>query len=429
MDSRFLVKRPLPFCKGCSHHLVARAVDKALTALGLDPLDVVVVTDIGCHGIIDASLSTHTVHGQHGRSVAVGAGISMGLTNPEKKILVMIGDGGTTIGMNHLVGAAHRNIDMTVVVHSNMLYGMTGGQRSDLTPGAFRTRSPIEGFTPEPLDVLKIARDAGAGFTARVAARGGISATIAEAIAYPGFALVDVLEICPAYGSKENPDLKIAGVEEMLGLPLEKRVEERSSVVRARPRENIPSLLDSLEPVEVEFSHSLERPLTILLAGSAGEGVQSAADAFVIAAMSCGLESTQKGNYPVTVGTGFSAAEIILSPDPIEFTGVRRIDWAVASSDDGMSYLTRKLESLTGGEILADSAVEVPDSNVRPRAADFRGTVARKDVNILMLFTLLAITGIFPSEALIKAVRATKLGAKTDPVALAAFAGGMRPAS
>lgn len=125
--------------------------------------------------------------------------------------------------------------------------------------------------------------------------------------------------------------------------------------------------------------------MTILLAGSAGEGVQSGADAFVMAAMSCGLESTKKGNYPVTVGTGFSAAEIILSPDPIEFTGIRGIDWAVASSDDGISYLARKLDSLAGGEILADSGIAVPGNDARLRTADFRGAVSRKDANLLML--------------------------------------------
>jgi len=422
VDNRFLNGESLPFCRGCSHHLVARALEKAMAALDLDPLDVVVVTDIGCHGIMDARLNTHTVHGQHGRSVALGAGISAGLADPRKKIVVLIGDGGMTIGMNHVVGAAHRNIDMTVIVHNNMLYGMTGGQRSDLTPGAFRTRSPIEGFTGEPLDVLGIVRDAGAAFTARVAARGDISGTIAEAVGHPGFSLVEVLELCPAYGLKENRELKVAGIEEALGLPLEKRVNDRSPGARIEPRAGLPSLFDSLEHVEVAFGHSLDGPLTILLAGSAGEGVQTAAEIFVRAAMSCGLEGARKGDYPVTVGTGFSAAEIILSPAPIEFTGIRNIDWAVVSSTDGMLYLSRKHESM-GGEIIADAAADAPAGGALPRTADYRGAVPPRDVNLLMLFALLAITGIFPFEALIEAIRGTKLGGKIDASALAAIAG------
>lgn len=180
------------------------------------------------------------------------------------------------------------------------------------------------------------------------------------------------------------------------------RVEKKPVGIRSKPWEEIPALLDSLEPVEIEFRHSLERPLTVLLAGSAGVGVQSAAGAFVTAAMSCGLGITEKGNCPVTVGTGFSAAEIILSPDPIEFAGIRRIDWAVASSDDDMSYLFRKLDSLTGGEVLADSGIAVSGNDVRLRSTDVRGAVSRKDVNLLVLLTLFAISGIFPAEAFIK---------------------------
>ena len=80
---------PLPFCKGCGHSHVAKTTEKALQQLGLDPLDVVLVTDIGCHGIVDKSFLTHTVHGLHGRAVALAGGISGGLDNPQKKVLVL----------------------------------------------------------------------------------------------------------------------------------------------------------------------------------------------------------------------------------------------------------------------------------------------------------------------------------------------------
>lgn len=423
MDKRYLDTEGLPFCRGCSHHLIARATEGALETLGIDPLDVVIVTDIGCHGIIDGRFSTHTVHGLHGRSVALGAGIAAALADPKKKVIVFIGDGGTTIGMNHLVGAAHRNIDMTVVVHNNMLYGMTGGQRSDLTPGAFRTRSPIEGFTDEPLDILHIVRDAGAAYAARIAARGDFSGTLAEAMRTRGFSLVEILEICPAYGMKENRDLRIADMDEKLGLPLEKHVDEKAKAARIYPRDDVKSLLDDLRPIPVRFTHSLDRPVTILLCGSAGEGVQVAADIFVSAAISCGLEVTKKGAYPVTVGTGFSAVEMILSPGPIEFAGIRKVDWAVVSSRDGMGYLAKWIERMDGGAVLADASTEAPATGATLRSGDFRGTVPPKEVNLLMLFALLDLSGIFPVEALAQAINETKLGAKLDPQRLIAAIG------
>ena len=136
--SDFLTSPRFPYCQGCGHHLVARNTVRALESLSLRPLDVVLVTDIGCHGIVDRAFATHTVHGLHGRAAALGAGIAMALP-AGKKVIVYIGDGGATIGLQHLLEAARLNVDMTVVVHNNMLYGMTGGQPSGLTPPGFRT--------------------------------------------------------------------------------------------------------------------------------------------------------------------------------------------------------------------------------------------------------------------------------------------------
>ncbi len=130
MTGSMIKSQNLPYCKGCGHDLIARSSTEALERLGYNPLDVIAVTDIGCHGIIDKCLNTHTVHGLHGRSVALGAGISFGTGNQDQKIVVFVGDGGTTIGLQHIMEAARLNLNVTVVVHNNMLYGMTGGQSS-----------------------------------------------------------------------------------------------------------------------------------------------------------------------------------------------------------------------------------------------------------------------------------------------------------
>ncbi len=110
------------------------------------------VTDIGCIGIIDRQFKAHTVHGLHGRSTALATGISMGLTT-RKEDHRFIGDGGATIGLQHILEAAHRNVNMTVLVHNNMLYGMTGGQPSGLTPCGFKTSTMPDGRPDGGMDI------------------------------------------------------------------------------------------------------------------------------------------------------------------------------------------------------------------------------------------------------------------------------------
>lgn len=418
MSRRFLDSENLPFCKGCSHHLIARNTGKALEKIGIDPLDAVMVTDIGCHGIIDGKFSTHTVHGLHGRSIALAAGISAALSDPRKKVIVFIGDGGSTIGMNHLIGAAHRNFDMTVLVHNNMLYGMTGGQRSDLTPGGFKTRSPIDGFTEEPLDVVRIAREAGAAYVGRITARGDFSDVLAEAFSVRGFSLVEILEICPSYGVKQNRGMSPSDIAEEFGLVLGTHVNANAKSAAITTRSGIPSLLDSLKPVRVEHGHALDGPITLVLGGSAGEGMQVAADVFASAAMACGLEATKKGSYPVTVGTGFSAAEIILSPREIGFTGMTKVDWALVSSGEGMSYLEKHIARMTAGSVLADSGCAVPRTGAAVLSGDFRGSVKAKEVNLVMMLTLLEISRMFPAEALVAAISRNRIGEKIDAARL-----------
>lgn len=116
----------LPYCKGCGHGQVLRALGEALGRLQLPPQEVVIVTDIGCVGLADMQFSTpHTVHTTHGRSPAFAAGIALAdatLGEGRLKLIVLIGDGGAMIGLNHLVNSALVNPDMTVLVHNNFLF-------------------------------------------------------------------------------------------------------------------------------------------------------------------------------------------------------------------------------------------------------------------------------------------------------------------
>jgi 2-oxoglutarate ferredoxin oxidoreductase subunit beta len=410
----FLDTDNLPFCKGCSHHLIARNTQKALQKIAVDPLDVILVTDIGCHGIIDGNFHTHTVHGLHGRSVALGAGISAALSDPRKKVIVFIGDGGTTIGLNHLISAAHRNFNLKVIVHNNMLYGMTGGQSSDLTPPGFNTRNMMIGSTEHTLDLFNIIKSAGAAYVSRITAKGDFSDRLAEAFRVEGFALIEVLEICPSYGVKYNQGLTLTDIEKKFAVPLETHKNPGVKPAATLPRSNLPSLFDSLDIIPPTFTHQLTDDISIILGGSAGEGVQVAADIFAKAAISCGLNVTKKGSYPVTVGIGYSVVEIILSTQPIQFTGIRDIHRAVVTSPDGLKYFRKRLEAMNSGYVLMDDQLEIPNTKACVMQGNFRQLAGAKDSILLALLVMLFHTPIFPAEAFIRSLSQNKIGGKID---------------
>ena len=128
----------LPYCRGCGHSLVVRATEPRAGALGLPPRSIVLTTDIGCVGLADSLFPyLHTVHTTHGRSTAFATGMALAdaILEPRGlKPIVMIGDGGAMIGLLHLVHAAQLNVDVTVLIHNNFMFGMTGGQHSGTEP-------------------------------------------------------------------------------------------------------------------------------------------------------------------------------------------------------------------------------------------------------------------------------------------------------
>ncbi|MEI8259800.1 MAG: thiamine pyrophosphate-dependent enzyme, partial [Deltaproteobacteria bacterium] len=323
----FLGPHTAPYCKGCGHSTVTRRLNEAMLRLGLEPSQIVITSDIGCVGLVDPMFpDVHTVHTIHGRSSAVAAGAVLAdgiLGDGRMRNVVMIGDGGATIGLLHLSQAALMNVDMTVLLHNNMLYGMTGGQHSAFTPDGFHTSTTPEGNWIPAIDMEHLMRGCQAGYFARkVATDGDLTDVIAEAIAYPGFAMVEILELCTGFGvplnKMDGKALRTMAEARGHGLGvLINRKDRRAyhdvyrerfpgNVERAEARPGVPA------PDRV-FRHRLEKPMTLIVAGSAGEKVQTAGAALSQAAVLSGLYCVQKNDYPVTVGTGFSLAEVKLS--------------------------------------------------------------------------------------------------------------------
>ena len=415
MSETFINDHGLPFCKGCGHSTIANNTEKALTKLGLSPLDVILVTDIGCHGIIDKSFNTHTVHGLHGRSVALGAGVSAGLMHSGKKVIVFLGDGGATIGMQHIIDAAHNGYNMTVVIHNNMLYGMTGGQPSEYTPMGFKTPTKQGGSTKFSYDICKIVAAAGAPYVRRILGIGDISDALAEAFGRPGFSLVEVMEICPSYGVKSNPDMKLSKVVENAGLATTVIANNASETYVTNLREGMPSLLSSNDAIPVEAENSLSGELRVMFCGSAGEGTQVAAELLAVAGIRAGLQVTKKGSYPVTVGVGFSSSEVILSPGEINYTGTVTPDFMIVTSQEGLDYGRKAAGRMKSGKIFLDESLEPPVTGAEVVRFPFREKVGGRNASFMGLFYFVNASGSFPLQVMVNTFNDSKLSKKINP--------------
>jgi len=416
METQYLRPGRGPYCKGCGHPLVLRALGEALDRLGIPPADVAVVTDIGCVGLADGQIAgPHTIHTTHGRSTAFAAGLALAdsvLGAGRLKPIVLIGDGGATIGINHLVSGALLNSDVTVLVHNNFLYGMTGGQSSAFSPVDFVTSTaPQGGFLP-PLDLARVLLAARAPFVARkLAGDRDLADVLEQAIAHPGFAAVEILELCTAYATRWNPltGATLREVAEQAGYELGVLRDEPRPTFGASYRERHAADEQPAPPriAAQAFEHRLVRPHGLVLAGSAGERVRTAATILARAALSCGLHVTQKNDNPVTQGTGFSVSEVILGPEPILYTGIERPDAVLVVSEDGARELAATgvlaradAETL----VVADDGIELPPLPREPLRLPLRETAGPKLAALAAVAAWREATEALPEEALRAAV-------------------------
>ena len=405
---------PYEFCPGCSHGKILQALSDSLKQQKLDPTEIVLVTDIGCVGLSDKYFITHAFHGLHGRSITYGSGIKM--QNPNLHVVVLIGDGGCGIGGHHLLNAARTNTNVNVLVFNNFNFGMTGGQHSVTTPLDSVTATTSMGSTDAPMDIAGTAQVNGGGYIARATAFDkDLPSLITNAMQHDGFALLDIWELCTAYYVVRNDFGRKEMLEYMSSLNMSSGILQKTerpshqttyAKIQKKASENKSMSGLILEPM---FESNLKEPVRIILAGAAGQKVVSAGNLIASAAALSGLWTTRRADFPVTIMTGFSVAEVIISPEPVLYSGIPRPDIVALLAPAGRDKIKKRMQEMLSKDVVyfADGLGNV-DTEAEQKPLAFP-EAAKKDIrkNIAALTAgyLVKELDIFPFGALKEAVR------------------------
>ena len=241
---------PHIWCPGCGNGIVLGAIIRAIDDLKWDRDKIVMISGIGCSSRITGYVDFCSMNTTHGRALPFATGIKM--ANLDLKVVVVMGDGDcSAIGGNHFIHAARRNIDLTAIIINNMIYGMTGGQYSPLTPtGRFGTTAPY-GNIDQAFDLTSLAMAAGASYVARGTVyhvRQSIS-LMKKALDKKGFSVVEMISDCPISFGKMN---KMRTAVEMLkwikDIAVSKKAWEDLSVEERKEKFVIGEFLDIDRP-------------------------------------------------------------------------------------------------------------------------------------------------------------------------------------
>lgn len=202
---RWRKKFPTVWCAGCGIGSIMGAIIRAIMDLNIQKDNVALVGGIGCTSRMPVYLDFNSLHTTHGRALAFATGIKM--HRPEMKVIIISGDGDSlAIGGNHFIHAARRNIDLTLVLVNNGIYGMTGGQTAPTTPTGARSHTMPYGNIEPPFDPVELGLAAGASFVARGTVYGIVQTTnyIKKALDHEGFSMVEVISQCPTQYGRLN---------------------------------------------------------------------------------------------------------------------------------------------------------------------------------------------------------------------------------
>ncbi len=455
---------PHIWCQGCGIGTAVSCFISALIRSGLDLDKVAVVSGIGCTGRVAGYIKLDSFHTTHGRAIPFATGLK--LANPEMKVIVFSGDGDLmTIGGNHFIHAARRNMDLTVVCVNNFNYGMTGGQMAATTPTGARTSTSRRGNVEHPFSIPRLAAAAGASYVSRwtVLHTRRLEKSIHTALMKPGFSIVEAIAPCPTlygrwnrkqYGSDMFDYYHTKSVIRQDAQPWESDIELAGEIVcgefvnierrtfqdmyaqvhpDADPQEALellgrpPTVLETgFEPdptpdTEAEVVRAEVRPVSvsdatdtvqteIRLCGFGGQGIVLAG---LIAGKAIALFDHREATFTQSYGPesrgGAASAAIVASDEEILYPYVTRPNLIAAMYQE--AYMTYHGQLAEGGLLLIDEDLVQPDPNANQRMVAVPATriaekeLGRKQVaNVVMLGAMAAVSEAISTEAMRQAV-------------------------
>ena len=218
----FSSDQELRWCPGCGDYGIVAALQLMLPDLGIAPHDMVFVSGIGCAARLPYYMNTYGVHSIHGRAPAVATGVAM--TRPDLSVWAIGGDGDMlSIGGNHLLHALRRNVNLTILMFNNQIYGLTKGQYSPTSAVGKVTKSTPFGSVDQPFNPISVALGAEASFVARThdSDRNHMQEVFRRAHEHRGAAFVEVYQNCNVFNDGAYDDLLTRDHRADMLIPLE----------------------------------------------------------------------------------------------------------------------------------------------------------------------------------------------------------------
>jgi 2-oxoglutarate ferredoxin oxidoreductase subunit beta len=383
---------PTIWCQGCGNGIVIGALIRALAGSGVRREDVVVVSGIGCSGRASGYLNLPGFQPTHGRALPFATGVK--IANPSLTVIAIMGDGDClSIGGNHFLHAARRNLDITALVLNNSNYGMTGGQYAPTTPkGGLTTTTPY-GNAERAVDISALAQVAGATYVARSTSYHALelSGYIKRALLHRGFSVVEALCHCPTQYGKMN---RLGSPVNMLKLQRDLAVSQARAA--SMPAGELAGRIITGEMVKPEgqgeedyttaYARVIERAMEkampveetqecipspsggyweFRLSGSGGQGLVLAG---LILAEAAGVHEgrhvVQARSYGPEARGGASRSEVIISGDPIDLPEVTAPDLVLAMTQEAFDRYQEGMKA--GATLIVDPRFVRDTSRVRP---------------------------------------------------------------
>jgi 2-oxoglutarate/2-oxoacid ferredoxin oxidoreductase subunit beta len=217
----FTSDQEVRWCPGCGDYAVLKAVQGFLPGLGLKRENIVFVSGIGCSSRFPYYLDTYGMHSIHGRAPAIATGLAT--SREDLSVWVVTGDGDAlSIGGNHLIHALRRNVNMTILLFNNRIYGLTKGQYSPTSELGKVTKSTPMGSLDNPFNPVSLALGAEGTFVARTidSDRKHLTHVLSAAAAHRGTAFVEIFQNCPIFNDGAFDEVKGADTKADAIIPL-----------------------------------------------------------------------------------------------------------------------------------------------------------------------------------------------------------------